>query len=232
EGHRHPGRWNAHQQPGHHSIGAPAGCSQPLDAARGAALPNHADRAPLPADSFRHPGGRSVGLDADRGWPGAPSAEPQPRGDAAPACDDHPGHPRVRRQQPRTPPSPPQQGLPLRLFGPGWYGMAHVKWLRGITVLGGSSDGCQQASAYHYRRSDDDPGEPVTRMLPRALMIPPGIPDFMSRIRFVSPSHQVLMGRAWSGLAPIKSVELSADGARTWSAAELGESVSPYAWRS
>ena len=129
-------------------------------------------------------------------------------------------------------PLPPQHGFPLRLIVPGWYGMAHVKWLRGITVLGGSFDGYQQASAYHYRRSDDDPGEPVTRMLPRALMIPPGIPDFMSRIRFVSPSHQVLMGRAWSGLAPIKSVELSADGARTWSAAELGESVSPYAWRS
>jgi DMSO/TMAO reductase YedYZ molybdopterin-dependent catalytic subunit len=129
-------------------------------------------------------------------------------------------------------PLPPQHGFPLRLIVPGWYGMAHVKWLRGITVLGGSFDGYQQASAYHYRLSDDDPGEPVTRMLPRALMIPPGIPDFMSRIRFVSPSHQVLTGRAWSGIAPLESVEVSADGGRTWSAAQLGESASPYAWRS
>src|SRR5216683_3486442 len=33
-------------------------------------------------------------------------------------------------------PLPPQHGFPLRLIVPGWYGMAHVKWLRAITVLG------------------------------------------------------------------------------------------------
>ena len=32
-------------------------------------------------------------------------------------------------------PLPPQHGFPLRLIVPGWYGMAHVKWLRGITVV-------------------------------------------------------------------------------------------------
>ena len=30
-----------------------------------------------------------------------------------------------------------------------------------------------------------DRGEPVTRIEPRALMAPPGIPDFMTRRRFV-----------------------------------------------
>ena len=30
-------------------------------------------------------------------------------------------------------PLPPQHGFPLRLVVPGWYGMAHVKWLTGIT---------------------------------------------------------------------------------------------------
>ncbi len=128
-------------------------------------------------------------------------------------------------------PLPPQHGFPLRLIVPGWYGMAHVKWLRAITVLGSSFDGYQQATAYHYRRSDDDSGEPVTRMLPRALMVPPGIPDFMSRVRFLAPSRQVLSGRAWSGCAPVTKVEVSVDGDETWAAADLGDPLSAYAWR-
>jgi sulfane dehydrogenase subunit SoxC len=128
-------------------------------------------------------------------------------------------------------PLPPQHGFPLRLIVPGWYGMAHVKWLRGITVLGEEFNGYQQATAYHFRVADGDPGVPVTRILPRALMVPPGIPDFMSRVRFVAPSRQVLTGRAWSGCAPITKVEVSVDGGHTWALAELGESVSTYAWR-
>lgn len=129
-------------------------------------------------------------------------------------------------------PLPPQHGFPLRLIVPGWYGMAHVKWLRGITVLAGGFDGYQQATAYHYRLSDDDTGVPVTRILPRALMVPPGIPDFMSRVRFLPPSKQVLNGRAWSGLAPVTKVEVSVDGGFSWAEADLGDSVSEYAWRS
>jgi len=128
-------------------------------------------------------------------------------------------------------PLPPQHGFPLRLIVPGWYGMAHVKWLRGITVLDGDFGGYQQATAYHLRLSDDDAGVPVTRMLPRALMIPPGIPDFASRVRFLAPSRQVLTGRAWSGCAEVTSVEVSADGGRTWNAAALGDGPSEFAWR-
>ncbi len=48
-------------------------------------------------------------------------------------------------------PLPPQHGFPLRLIVPGWYGMAHVKWLRGITLLEGGFEGYQQANAYHLR---------------------------------------------------------------------------------
>jgi len=129
-------------------------------------------------------------------------------------------------------PLPPQHGFPVRLIVPGWYGMTHVKWLRSITVLDDRFVGYQQASAYHYRLSDDDPGVPVTRILPRALMEPPGIPDFMSRVRFLGLAHHVLSGRAWSGCAPITRVEVSADGGFSWSEATLGDSVSPYAWHS
>ncbi len=128
-------------------------------------------------------------------------------------------------------PLPPQHGFPLRLIVPGWYGMTHVKWLRSITVAGGPFDGYQQARAYHYRRSEKDAGEPVTRMLPRGLMVPPGVPDFMSRTRFVAPGMHVIEGRAWSGRAPITRVEFSDAGGTSWFDAALTDEASPHAWR-
>ncbi|HEX2646173.1 MAG TPA: molybdopterin-dependent oxidoreductase, partial [Candidatus Dormibacteraeota bacterium] len=125
----------------------------------------------------------------------------------------------------------PQHGFPVRLIVPGWYGMAHVKWLRSITVLlNREFAGYQQARAYHYRVTDGDPGEPVTRILPRALMVPPGVPDFMSRTRFVEPGTHLIQGRAWSGRAKLVEVEFSADGGSTWAKARLEDSASPYAW--
>lgn len=128
-------------------------------------------------------------------------------------------------------PLPPQHGFPLRLIVPGWYGMTHVKWLRAITVTDHPFEGYQQATAYHYRTKDDDPGVPVGRMLPRALMVPPGVPDFMSRTRFVEPSVQLIEGRAWSGRAQVAGVEFSDDGGRSWTGASLDEASSPYSWR-
>ncbi len=96
-------------------------------------------------------------------------------------------------------PLPPQHGSPLRLVVPGWYGMAHVKWLRGITVTDAPFAGFQQAVAYRLRQHPDEEGEPVTRIAPRALLVPPGFPDFMSRARVVRPGTVTLEGRAWSG---------------------------------
>ena len=128
-------------------------------------------------------------------------------------------------------PLSPQHGFPVRLIVPGWYGMTHVKWLRAVTVTDRAFDGYQQATAYHYRRDATDAGEPVTRMLPRALMVPPGVPDFMSRLRFVEPRVHEIEGRAWSGRGEITNVEFSSDGGKTWSAAQLEPAPSAYAWR-
>ena len=58
----------------------------------------------------------------------------------------------------------PQHGFPLRLVVPGWYGMTHVKWLTRITAVAEPFTGYQQAQAYRFRRDEDEPGEPVTRM--------------------------------------------------------------------
>jgi DMSO/TMAO reductase YedYZ molybdopterin-dependent catalytic subunit len=130
-------------------------------------------------------------------------------------------------------PLPPQHGAPLRLIVPGWYGMAHVKWLHRIEVLPRPFDGFQNAVAYRLKVDADEPGEPVTRIRPRALIAPPGWPDFMTRERFLRPGQVTLTGRAWSGRAPVTAVEVSTDGGLTWAEAELSpaDPGHPFAWR-
>jgi DMSO/TMAO reductase YedYZ molybdopterin-dependent catalytic subunit len=128
-------------------------------------------------------------------------------------------------------PLPAQHGFPLRLVVPGWYGMTNVKWLGRIDVVAEPFTGYQQAEGYRLKSSAEDPGEPVTRMMPRALMIPPGVPDFMTRERFVPSDGCVLEGRAWSGWAPIDRVEVSVDSGARWEPAELGPEPSQHAWR-
>ncbi len=127
-------------------------------------------------------------------------------------------------------PLPPQHGFPLRLVVPGWYGMTHVKWLDSITVVDEPFQGWQQAVAYHLRDSEEEVGSPVTRMLPRSLLVPPGIPDFFTRERLLPPGRCTLEGRAWSGWGRIERVEVSADGGRSWGDADVGVPVSEFAW--
>ena len=86
-------------------------------------------------------------------------------------------------------PLPPQHGSPLRLVVPDWYGMASVKWLRQIRALEKPFEGFQQVLAYHYQKFEEDPGTPVTREHPHALMIPPGIPGFLCRKRHLKAGN-------------------------------------------
>ncbi len=128
-------------------------------------------------------------------------------------------------------PLPPQHGFPLRLVVPGWYGMQNVKWLTCITVLEEPYTGFQNSVAYRIYDEDGEPGEPVTRMLPRSLMVPPGVPDFMTRTRHVEPGPTTLTGRAWSGQGSIERVDVSTDGGATFSAAVLDAASGPHVWR-
>ena len=128
-------------------------------------------------------------------------------------------------------PLPVQHGYPVRLVVPGWYGMAHVKWLRRVTVLEEAFDGFQNVTAYRIRQEPGDEGEDVTRIEPRALLAPPGDPDFMTRERVLRPARVRLTGRAWSGWAPVERVEVSTDDGTTWRDAELDAHEHRWAWR-
>src|SRR3954470_19335930 len=124
----------------------------------------------------------------------------------------------------------PQHGFPLRVIVPGWYGMTQVKWLKRITVVTDPFEGYQQAVAYRFATSDDHPGRPVTRMRPRSLMIPPGIPDFFTRERRLKPGGCTLHGRAWSGRGAIARGEVSTGGGATWVGAQLDQPAGPHSW--
>jgi DMSO/TMAO reductase YedYZ molybdopterin-dependent catalytic subunit len=127
-------------------------------------------------------------------------------------------------------PLPPQHGYPVRLVVPGWYGMASVKWLREIRVVDHEFAGFQH-QAYRLRQEAGEEGVPVTRIEPRALLVPPGFPDFMSRARVVDAGRLVLRGRAWSGWGPVERVEVSTDDGATWAEADLESDHGSYAWR-
>jgi DMSO/TMAO reductase YedYZ molybdopterin-dependent catalytic subunit len=126
-------------------------------------------------------------------------------------------------------PLQPQHGAPLRLVVPRWYGMASVKWLYAIEALERGFDGLQQASGYHFRSAAGEKGEPCTLMRVNSLMVPPGIPDFYTRKRVADAGIIEVIGRAWSGAAPIVRVELGVDG--LWRDAVVEERQYEHAWQ-
>ena len=123
----------------------------------------------------------------------------------------------------------PQHGAPLRMIVPGWYGMASVKWLTRIEALTRRYEGFQQVETYRYRTTSDEAGTPVTGIRVKSLMRPPGVPDWVTRKRWVAAGQVELSGRAWSGDGvEIASVEVLLDG--EWREAELLGRQGKYAW--
>jgi DMSO/TMAO reductase YedYZ molybdopterin-dependent catalytic subunit len=127
-------------------------------------------------------------------------------------------------------PLPPAHGFPLRLVVPSWYGMASVKWLKAITVINHTFQGVQQKQVYRLSFSSSDAGRPVQKKFVRAAIKPPGIPDLISRKRFVEAGSVELRGMAWSGFGAIATVEVSTDDRRTFRPATLGEPAGPHTW--
>lgn len=122
----------------------------------------------------------------------------------------------------------PQHGAPLRIIVPGWYGMASVKWLSRIEAVDTPYDGFQQVQTYRYRDHADEQGRPVTSIRVKSLMVPPGIPDWVTRLRYVEPGPVEIVGRAWAGKVPVAKVEFGVGD--SWSDAKLAPAPGPYAW--
>lgn len=123
------------------------------------------------------------------------------------------------------------QGAPLRLIMPGWYGVCNVKWLSEIHLQEDRYLGNYQARWYRTLRgvggagADADPDTQwveteITRLRLKSVV---------ARVRKTGPSLQVL-GFVLNDGTPIKSVEVKVDDG-PWQAAKLDPSNSRYSWK-
>lgn len=125
-------------------------------------------------------------------------------------------------------PLPLQHGAPIRLVVPGYYAMTSIKWLCRAIYSDQPSDGYFQVQDYLV--DYQDPSEavrPVTVMKPKSILV---WPRHDCQVRGAVAVH----GKAWSGEGPVASVELvlTGPGGEKRLAAQVGESLGRYAWRS
>ena len=112
-----------------------------------------------------------------------------------------------------------EHGAPVRVVVPGWIGARSVKWLTTVTVQAQPSAGFFQAEDYTIDGAQLDE-LPVNA----AVCLPE---DGILRSGPVR-----LAGWAMgSGGRPITAVELSTDGGRTWTPAEMSPGAGPWTWR-
>jgi DMSO/TMAO reductase YedYZ molybdopterin-dependent catalytic subunit len=123
------------------------------------------------------------------------------------------------------------QGFPVRLIMPGWYGVANVKWLSEVHLQEDRYLGNYQARWYRTLRAvggtgaDNDPQTQfveteVTRMHVKSVI---------ARVRKKAGAHEVL-GFALSDGTPLKSVEVQIDNG-PWQRATLDPSNTRYSWK-
>jgi DMSO/TMAO reductase YedYZ molybdopterin-dependent catalytic subunit len=121
-------------------------------------------------------------------------------------------------------PLPNLNGFPLRLIAPGWYGIANVKWLRGIEVMDRAYQGNFMARDYVTIREEERDGETVwtfTSVGPNRLKSAP------AKVTKQGDQYSII-GAAWGD--PIAGVEVQID-EEPWQAATLTEGAGEaFAW--
>ncbi len=121
-------------------------------------------------------------------------------------------------------------GFPVRLIVPGWYGMAHVKWLERIEVINKPFDGIYQSTHYVNKRaipSGDDlvwESEPITTIPVKSI-----VARVQRDYHAVGNIYQI-SGAVWGGDSPIKSVDINIDEETPWYPVTLHSHSHPFAW--
>jgi sulfite dehydrogenase len=132
-------------------------------------------------------------------------------------------------------PLPWLNGFPLRLVVPGHYGTYWVKHLHEITVVDDEFKGFWMNPA--YRIPDEpcaaiEPGTTPKRTIPITRY---NVRSFITSVAdgatLKAGATALLRGIAFDDGHGIREVVVSADGGRTWRAAELGRQVDKYAFR-
>lgn len=120
----------------------------------------------------------------------------------------------------------PAHGAPVRLFVPGWYGVASVKWLRRVEATDTTYHGYYQSVKYTVQRR-------VGSGLKTVVLGPMAV-----KAEIVRPEDDTTLGVgtnrvfgvAWAGEEALGRVEVSVDGGETWTAADLLTAPAKYCW--
>ncbi|MBI1917971.1 MAG: sulfite oxidase [Planctomycetes bacterium] len=121
----------------------------------------------------------------------------------------------------------PRHGFPLRLFVPGWYGVASVKWLRRIEVIDRPFKGYYQSVKYTIQRRGSDEGVETVIIGPMEVKSEVLRPR-SGAVLGVGPNR--LTGVAWAGEEAVARVEVSTDGGGSWGDAALVGPQAEYSW--
>ena len=130
---------------------------------------------------------------------------------------------------------PMLNGYPLRLVVPGYYGTYWVKHLSEITVVEKVFDGFWMSTGYRVPDTIGAcvaPGtaakstRPISRFNVRSF-----ITSHADGAKLPAGRETLLRGLAFDGGAGITEVVISADGGRTWRAAQLGKDLGNYSFR-
>ena len=113
----------------------------------------------------------------------------------------------------------PEQGYPVRLFLPGWEGNASVKWLRRIDVSNRPFMTREETSKYTEPFANGTARMFSFRMDARSLITYPAFPNTLQK------GWVEITGIAWTGAGKIRRVDISTNGGRTWTPAQLQEPV-------
>ena len=113
----------------------------------------------------------------------------------------------------------PENGYPLRLLLPGWEGVLNVKWLRSLKATAGPIMSRNETARYTELLPSGKAQMFTFTMEAKSLITSP------SSGMALKPGLHQISGLAWSGRGEIKQVDVSADGGRSWAAADLEEPV-------
>ncbi|MFD1704723.1 sulfite dehydrogenase [Methylopila henanensis] len=116
----------------------------------------------------------------------------------------------------------PEQGYPLRLVLPGYEGNTHIKWLRRLQVSDRPFMTKEETSKYTDLMPDGRAKLFTLQMAPKSVITFPSGDMMLPR-----PGAYEIRGIAWSGHGRVKSVEVSADGGRSWRPANIENTPEP-----